>query len=123
MLQNVLDTSDLSSASATALFFQLMGGAIWLSVSQSLFANKLIAKLMAIEGLNPAVIVAAGATDLRNVLSGVQLDEAIDSYMSGLKDAYALSIALGGTAWILAIVMIVFDRRRLSKGVVVVGAA
>jgi hypothetical protein len=38
----VVAVEDLSLASAQALFFQLLGGAIWLSVAQALFANTLI---------------------------------------------------------------------------------
>ncbi|UKZ95983.1 uncharacterized protein TrAFT101_010789 [Trichoderma asperellum] len=113
--QAVADPTDLSTASAMALFFQFLGGAIWLSVSQSLFSNKLVHSLDKIESVDAADLLAAGATELRNRLSGQDLIHAIESYMSALKDAFILSIALGGAAFVVTIFTMVFDRRRLDK--------
>lgn len=113
--QAVADPTDLSTASAMALFFQFLGGAIWLSVSQSLFSNKLVHSLDKIESVDAADLLAAGATELRNRLSGQNLIYAIESYMSALKDAFILSIALGGAAFVVTAFTMVFDRRRLDK--------
>lgn len=106
-----------------ALFFQLLGGAIWLSVGQSLFTNKLILDLNKVQTINSAQLIAAGATELRRLLSGDELRYAVDSYMAGLKDAYAVAIALGGATFVVVSLSIVFDRRRLGKGKAAVAAA
>lgn len=114
--QAIVEPADLSTASAMALFFQLLGGAIWLAVGQALFTNKLISDLRARPSINAAQVVAAGATELRTLLSGEDLDYAIESYMAGLKDAYAVGIALGGATFVVVVLSVVFDRRRLGIG-------
>ncbi|KAF2096360.1 DNA repair protein RAD50 [Rhizodiscina lignyota] len=113
--QAISKPEDVSSVSSLTLFVQTIAGAIFISVSQSIFSNRL---LLAVEqnvhGLNPKVIVGTGATDLRKVVSGAQLNGAIKSYMIGLKDAYALAIALAGVGALVAIATIIFDRRNLK---------
>lgn len=121
--QAIVDPADLSTASAMALFFQLLGGAIWLSVGQSIFTNKLILDLKKAPSIDAASVVAAGATELRRILSGEDLSYAIDSYMAGLKNAYAIGIALGGATFVLVLSSIVFDRRKLPKGSAAAAAA
>lgn len=72
--QGVVNPADLSEASAMALFFQLLGGAIFVSVAQSLFTNKLISSLASnVGGVEPSAVVSAGATELRRLLNGEQL--------------------------------------------------
>jgi MFS transporter, DHA2 family, glioxin efflux transporter len=123
--QAIVDPSDLAAASAMALFFQLLGGAVWVSVAQNIFANKLIQSLnkkLASPSLT-AEIVAAGATELRKILSGEELTTAIGSYMDGLKDAFILMTAVVGAAVVVTVACMVFDRRKLRKSVQVAGAA
>lgn len=113
--QSLADPADISVASAMALFFQMMGGTVWLAVGQSLFSNKLLQELAKNPDINPGEVVAAGATELRKVLSGQTLDDAIESFMAGLRSGFALCIALAGAACLIAVAMIVFCRRRLGK--------
>lgn len=122
--QGVVDSKDLSEASAMALFCQMTGGAIWLTVSQSLFTNKLIQGLTRDLGAETAsAVVAAGATEVRRLLSGERLEIAEHSYMAGLKDAYALSIALGCAGVFISVLSVVVDRRKLGKGAAMAAAA
>ncbi|EON65089.1 hypothetical protein W97_04324 [Coniosporium apollinis CBS 100218] len=113
--QAVVPASDISSVSALALFFQSLAGAVFISVSQSLFANRLIeAVKQNVQGLDPAIVVGTGATDLRKVIPAAQLAGAIESYMAGLQDAFTLAIALGGVAVLISVGVVVFDRRNLK---------
>ncbi|KAK5747259.1 hypothetical protein LTR17_000394 [Elasticomyces elasticus] len=115
--QAVVDPADLSEASAMAIFFQLLGGAIWIGVAQAIFSNRLVQGLSANLGAEGTMqVIAAGATGLRNLLAGDELQAAIESYMVGLRDAYAVSIALAGAGAIVGILSVVFDRRQIGKG-------
>ena len=114
--QNVVDSADLSTASAMALFFQLLGGAVWLSVAQSLFSNKLIQELEKnVKSVGAGEIFAVGATKLRDLLHGDELHAAIESYMAALKNGYTLTIALAGLSVFIGIFSIVLDRRKKVK--------
>ena len=114
--QAVVDPSDISSVTAIMIFFQTLAGAIFVSIGQSLFANKLsetVQKL--VPGLDPHLVVATGATRLRTTFNAEQLPGVIQSFMAGLKDAYALGIALASVATIIAILAVIFDRRRIHQ--------
>ncbi|KAK4897396.1 hypothetical protein LTR27_004916 [Elasticomyces elasticus] len=115
--QAVVDPADLSEASAMAIFFQLLGGAIWIGVAQAIFSNRLVQGLTASLGAEDTMqVIAAGATGLRDLLAGDELRAAIESYMVGLRDAYAVSIALAGAGAIIGVLSVIFDRRQIGKG-------
>jgi hypothetical protein len=107
---------DISSITAIMIFFQTISGAIFVSVGQSVFANKLIQTVpQLVPGVDPGLVVATGATELRKVFTSSELPGIIASYMAGLKDAYALGIALAGIAVIVSAVATVIDWRRLGE--------
>ncbi|QDS72672.1 hypothetical protein FKW77_002901 [Venturia effusa] len=107
---------DISSITAIMIFYQTISGAVFVSVGQSVFANKLIHTVpQLVPGVDPKLVVATGATELRKVFDPSQLPGVIASYMAGLKDAYALSIALAGLAVVVSAIAIVIDRRRLGE--------
>ncbi|EOD49204.1 MFS gliotoxin efflux transporter [Neofusicoccum parvum] len=115
--QAIVPAIEVSSVTAIILFWQTLAGAIFVSVAQSLFTNKLVKMVpQEVPGLNPALVVATGATELRSVFPEDQLAGVIRSYMAGLKDAYALDIALAGCSVLVAFSMVLFDRRKVKKG-------
>jgi hypothetical protein len=112
--QAIVAVEDVSSITAILIFFQTIAGAIFVSVGQSLFTNKLVSEVpKRVPSVNPLKVIATGATEIRNVFTADQVPGLVRSYMSGLKDAYALGIALGGVATLVAILAVVIDRRRL----------
>lgn len=113
--QNAVDPADLSTASATALFTQMFGGAIWLSVAQALFANRLIKSLESVPGVDAHAIFAAGATAIRSEVAPKARTAVIGSYLNGLKDAYILCIALGGSALVVTVLITIFSRRKMRQ--------
>ena len=87
-----------------------------MSVGQSLFTNKLVKMVpQMVPGVDPGLVVATGATDLRRVFSAEQLPGVVASYMAGLKDAYILGIALAGMSVVVALVAVLTDRRRINQ--------
>lgn len=114
--QAIVKKEDISSITAIMIFFQTISGAIFVSTGQSLFANQLIREVPKyVPDLNPAVVVATGATQLRSTFSAADLPGVIRAYMSGLKDAYILGIALAGMAFLTSLLFVLFDRRRLNQ--------
>ncbi len=106
--------ADLSSVSSIVLYFQTLAGAVWISVAQALFSNKLLEVVAAtVPGVNPASVVATGATELRIVFKD-HLPGVLKSYMAGIKDAFTLAIALAGVAAIVAVVTVLIDNRKLQ---------
>ncbi|OGM51012.1 MFS toxin efflux pump (AflT) [Aspergillus bombycis] len=98
-VQTVLPPEDIPVGTAAVMFFQTLGGALFIAVGQSVFQNGLIDGIREYAPtVDPRAIVGAGATEMRHVLAGLgqldQLDAVIRAYMSGLRDAYRVSLAL-----------------------------
>lgn len=98
-----VDMSDMSSLSAITLFFQIMGGSLLVSAGQAIFANTLVHQLVSqAPGVSATTVIGTGATRLRSTFSATQVPGILSAYMSGLKAAYALAVALVGVSVIFA---------------------
>lgn len=122
--QAVVEPSDVSSVTAMIIFFQALSGSIFLSVSQSLFANKLLATVPKYApGVDPALVVATGATELDILWDGEALAGVIRAYMAGLTDDFYMGIGLAACSAVVALSMVVFDRTSLKGRKVSAGGA
>ena len=75
-----------------------------MSAAQSIFENKLVHALATTApDIKPSLVLAAGATDLRQVFTAAQLPGILEAYVQGLHSAFALSIASGGAAFLIAV--------------------
>jgi len=85
--------------------FQLVSGAISVSLAQSLFANILISRIpIYAPTVDPATVIAVGASELRNVFSPEELDGILLAYMAGLKAAWAGGVGLAGLTLLVALI-------------------
>ncbi|KAM7206571.1 Major facilitator superfamily domain containing protein [Naviculisporaceae sp. PSN 640] len=96
---------DLSSVTAIILFFQTIGGAIFVSAAQSAFVNRLLeTAARTAPTVSPLQIIGTGATMLRvafteeDVLQGILV-----AYMDGLKIAFAIGTAGVGFAFLVSL--------------------
>lgn len=80
-----------------------MGGAIFVSAGEALFANELIESLQKhVPSINPAEVIGVGATELRSHFSPDVLPGIIASYMDGLQVAFIMVTALAGVSALLS---------------------
>lgn len=102
--QSVVHPDDLAPISSMILFFQTIGGALWVSAAQAGFANKLLATLPATApDVNPGLVLATGATELRTVFSAQQVPGILAAYMDGLRTPFAIAIACACVTSILSV--------------------
>ncbi|KAJ5711110.1 Efflux pump roqT [Penicillium malachiteum] len=97
-VQTVLSPEDIPVGTASVMFLQTLGGAIFIAVGQAVFQNGLRAGIRAYAPkVDPSAILNAGATEMRHVLATLgqldQLDGVIKAYMNGLRDTYHVSLA------------------------------
>ena len=110
------DKADMSSVSAIILYFQTATAAIFIAVAQTLFTNKIRTQTAKeLPELDTDSVIATGATKLRNVFSGDQLQAILRIYLAGLRQGYILAITCGGMALVIAIGVLIFDNRNLKK--------
>ncbi|KAL4904317.1 hypothetical protein BDW74DRAFT_154605, partial [Aspergillus multicolor] len=68
-VQTTLKADDIPQGTAAVVFFQTLGGALFIAVAQSLFQNGLIEGVVKhAPTVDPSKIVEAGATEMRHVL-------------------------------------------------------
>lgn len=97
-----VDARDLPAVAAMMLCFQTVGGAIWVSATQSIFVNRMLSSLPTLApGVDLMQVVATGAGQLRNVFGPDQLPGVLASYLEGIKSAHALACAVVGVSLVV----------------------
>lgn len=83
-----------------------LSGEYFVTAAQSLFANRLLSSLAtSAPSINPGLVLATGATELRRVFNGSDLLNVISSYMVGTKAVFAWSLAGAAFTAVLALVV------------------
>lgn len=102
--QASVEPSDISSISSITLFFQIIGGAFFVSAGQAAFANQLVRSLATTApDLDPHKVLSVGATNIRKVFAPVQIPAIVAAYMHGLKVTFALVVASVGISFLFAL--------------------
>jgi hypothetical protein len=115
-VQTVLPLEDVPVGTACVIFFQSLGGALFISVAQNVFQNGVIRGVHRfVPGLDPQVLLGSGATNIRNVLSNHgmldQLPEALQAYMVGLTDSFRVAVGCAAAA---AVTTLFFEWRSIK---------
>ena len=77
----------------------MIGGAFFLSAAQSSFNNTIIRTAATkASGIDPALLLATGATQIRTAFTSAQIPGVIAAYMAGIKVVFAITIAASGFA-------------------------
>ncbi|KAH0042718.1 MFS general substrate transporter, partial [Aureobasidium melanogenum] len=101
--QAIADPSDMASVTAILLFFQTVGGALLLAAAQCGFVNEILKRLPSTApSVNPALVVATGATELHNTFSAEQLSGILLAYMKGIKLTFAITVAALGISFLIS---------------------
>jgi hypothetical protein len=93
VVQTVLSRSDISTGSALVMFTRFLGSAIFLPVAQNIFINGLVTKLINLPGISPSAITDGGATELRNLASGSDLDTLLSDYNTAIVHVFYMVAA------------------------------
>lgn len=103
--QTVLPMEDVAIGISLMFFAQSLGGAIFITISQSLFQNYLGANLPHVQGIDMAKVLAAGATGLSGVVPANKLTDVLILYNDGLHRSFIVSVAVSCLMILSAITM------------------
>lgn len=96
VVQTVLDRADISSGTAIVTFVRFLGPAIFLPVAQNIFLSQLISKLANIPGISPKTVLDGGATDIKNLATGDNLEMLISDYNDSIMSVFYIVVATSG---------------------------
>ncbi|KAJ6615532.1 major facilitator superfamily domain-containing protein [Mycena sp. CBHHK59/15] len=93
--QTVLSLQDIPTGTALIMFMQTLGGALFVSVGQNVFTNKLVSGLISqVPSIDPKIVLNAGATSLQTAVDAQYLPAVISVYSQALVSAFYVSIAM-----------------------------
>jgi hypothetical protein len=93
--QTVLDIKDVPVGVATIIFIQLLGGAVFVSVGQNVFTDRLISNLAStFPHLHPQVIIQTGATQLKNIVAPQQIGAVLVACNEALTHTFMVGLIL-----------------------------
>ena len=103
-IQVVLSKKDMPSGNAITIFFNTLGGAMSISIAQNIFSNTLIQQIPKYTtGIDPAKIIAAGATHIREVTPKSQLAGVLTAYNIAVTRSFILPITCAGLAFLCSL--------------------
>ena len=83
------------------IVFQMMGGTVFVSGAQAVFANRLVQHLNKIAvGVDAEQVLSIGASELTNHFSGDTLANVLQSYMVGIKDSFLFGTVVAACAFL-----------------------
>ena len=74
-VQTILPEKDVAVGTSLVVFARSLGGAIFVSVGQNLFSNRIVSGMVArVPELDPSVVLQAGATELQQTVKQSGID-------------------------------------------------
>lgn len=102
--QTVLDINDISAGMALMTLSQDLGEAVFISVAQAIFLNRLASTLRTTApGLNPQEVLHLGATNLKGKVPSQDVEGVALSYNVGVRSTFYLAVALAATIVVAAL--------------------
>ncbi|KAJ5157256.1 major facilitator superfamily domain-containing protein [Penicillium canariense] len=102
-VQNTLPPSQISVGMSILMFAQTLSGAIFLTFADVIFSTGLKSTIPKdAPNVNPQVVIAAGATGIRDVVSNQDLPGVLKAYAKSVDHGFYMSAALGVCCLIFA---------------------
>jgi hypothetical protein len=101
----VLSPSQLPTGTSIAVFFQFLGGSIFLAIGENILVSRLTDALaLYAPDVNAAAVIGAGAAGLRGVVgtSGTDLENCIEAYNVAITATFYLCAAGAAVAFLAA---------------------
>ncbi|OKL55329.1 hypothetical protein UA08_09368 [Talaromyces atroroseus] len=106
VLQSFTSAEDVASVTSIIVMMNSLSGGYFVTGAESVFDNRLLESLaVTAPNIDTSLVLATGATELREVFHGQELTAILASYMVGVKDVFAWSLAGAAFTALLALVV------------------
>ncbi|TAQ84789.1 hypothetical protein B7494_g6895 [Chlorociboria aeruginascens] len=116
--QVVLSGKDMASGMSIIGFFNALGGALAISIAQSIFSNSLYPQLSSIQGIDADVLAHAGATNISSRVPLALLGQVLEAFSVAITRSYVLAIACAAAALACSLVMQFRSVKEQNAGVI-----
>lgn len=122
-VQAVLPSHEIPIATALVVFFQTLGGAVFLAISQAIFDAKLVDGLKdVLPGGSESIVeevLRSGAVDLASAVPPQDLAEVLGVYARAVAEPFVATAVVGGVAFLASLGMewVSVKGRRLLGGI------
>jgi ABC-type multidrug transport system fused ATPase/permease subunit len=94
-VQAVLPLKDVPTGTAMVMFTQMFGGALFSSVAQNIFNNRLATEISQhVQGISPDIILHTGATSLKDKIPQALLPAVQVAYNKSLTNTWYIAVAM-----------------------------
>jgi hypothetical protein len=97
--QALVPADDMPAATSLTLFMENCGTALFVASGEAAFTNGLLSSLRKnLPQVDAKEVLDAGATQIRSLFHGAELDEILGSYLHGCKTGHLIPVACGAIA-------------------------
>ena len=102
--QALVPANDMPAATTLTLFVENCGTALFVASGEAAFTNGLLLSLRTnIPQIDAREVLDAGATQIRSLFSGGDLDQILASYLHGCKTGHLIPVACGAIAAVISL--------------------
>ena len=102
-MQAVVSLHDIPIATTLVIFFQQLGGTLFISVGQSVLENNLLPQMQAIDSsLTSSEIIHAGVTGLKGLVPGDRLPQVLIAYARSVNATFQVATAMAAIGVVIA---------------------
>ena len=97
--QALVPVEDLGAATSMSLFMENCGTVLFVASGEAAFTNGLLSSLARnLPQVDAKVVLDAGATQIRALFSGHELEQVLGGYLDGCKTSHIVTVACGAMA-------------------------
>ncbi|KAJ4362834.1 hypothetical protein N0V95_001208 [Ascochyta clinopodiicola] len=102
--QALVPADDMAAATSLTLFMENCGTALFVASSEAAFTNGLLSSLARnLPDVDSRNVLDAGATQIRSLFGGRELEQVLGSYLDGCKTSHIITVACGATAGLISL--------------------
>jgi hypothetical protein len=101
--QASVSADDMAAVTTLTLFLENCGETLFVASSEGAFTNGLLSSLARnLPSIDSKAVLDAGATQIRSVFSGGDLEQILVSYLDGCKTSHLITVACGAAACLIS---------------------
>lgn len=102
--QSLVPRDDIPSVTSLSLFVENLGTTLFVASAEASFQQGLLSHLKkSAPGLDPRAVVDAGATQIRALFNGEELEMVLGSYLYGCRVSHLIGVSCGAVACLVSI--------------------